>query len=48
MGVGLRLVLLLAVLSGCNSLRTPCEQTCYAQKSAEPRDFDDCIRRCQR
>ncbi len=43
-----RLLLLLVGLSGCNTLRTPCEQTCYAQKTHEPRDFDDCIQRCRR
>jgi len=25
-----------------------CEKKCYAQKTNEPRDFDDCISRCQK
>ena len=26
---------------------SPCEQKCYGQRSIEPRDFDDCIKRCR-
>jgi hypothetical protein len=35
-------------LLGCDMLRSTCEQGCYAQKTNEPRDFDDCIRRCKK
>lgn len=35
--------------SACaGGLRSACEKQCYEMKSSEPRDFDDCLKRCQR
>jgi hypothetical protein len=30
------------------TIQSTCEQQCYGHRSNEPRDFDDCIRRCSR
>lgn len=44
------LVTILAAFgSGCGSTFVGlCEQKCHANKNTEPRDFDDCIRRCKK
>lgn len=44
-----RLLMLAWTLTSCGDVfYATCEKKCYAQKTNEPRDFDDCIRRCQK
>ncbi len=47
---GLSLVaVVVALASGCGAaFGNLCEQRCHGTKSAEPSDFDDCMKRCHR
>jgi hypothetical protein len=47
-GLVVAALLALAACSPARALRSPCEQKCYGQKTVEPQDFDDCIKRCNR